>query len=414
MKKQMKDSQFWLAVAIVFVSTLLSFRTLVVEANDIITPPPGEVYIHVKEIGYTDDGKYLENLGYGTTVFLKKDDTYEVRAKDIAGWKLKRVSISYADGTEKELSVEDGIIRFGYEDFADKPTSIQGPDTFIELSELFYGYLVVCEYVESDATYVYVSSEGIDPTNDFIGGELDTGENVFIEQGDSYQLKEPKDFLGWVFDRAYIQHSDGRKEEVSLGQTISLDQLQASPKRSIGPKRVVDGQLVMREGYSLVYQYIPVEETIPVLRFYNSVTQQHVYVRHASEIARLQAAGWRREGTAWRSWPTSDLSEVRHRLVGEKDGTVLGPVFYPIYRLWNTKTGERVLTSHWTEIRHLIARGWKNEGIAFFSRSSGQPVYRLRHQKTGRYLFTSGQGEVAKLIATGHWKNEGIAFFSRP
>lgn len=85
MKKQMKASQFWLTFATLVLSTLLSFRTLVVEANEPYTPPPGEVYIHIRETGHREGSEASEILSAGYDVSLKEGEVYESPARDIVG-----------------------------------------------------------------------------------------------------------------------------------------------------------------------------------------------------------------------------------------------------------------------------------------------------------------------------------------
>lgn len=82
----------------------------------------------------------------------------------------------------------------------------------------------------------------------------------------------------------------------------------------------------------------------------------------------------------------------------------------PVIRFFNAKTGDHMYTASATEGNNLVKTGWKREGTAFFSKSSGTPVFRLYKSKTCDHLLTASTQEKQSAILIGY-KYEGTAFY---
>ena len=66
------------------------------------------------------------------------------------------------------------------------------------------------------------------------------------------------------------------------------------------------------------------------------------------------------------------------------------------------------------EYKVLGGRGWKQEGIAWYSapKGEGKPVYRLYHRGTLDHHYTKDAWEY-KVLAGRGWTQEGIAWYSK-
>ncbi|MBW3093704.1 hypothetical protein KIH79_12430, partial [Bifidobacterium sp. 82T10] len=83
----------------------------------------------------------------------------------------------------------------------------------------------------------------------------------------------------------------------------------------------------------------------------------------------------------------------------------------PILREYNPRTQRHNWTSDWLEDKALINKhGWKGEGVAWYSDMDGTvDVYRLSNPRTGEHLFSTSQNECRVLVSRG-WRNEGVSF----
>ncbi|MCR5279766.1 MAG: InlB B-repeat-containing protein, partial [Lachnospiraceae bacterium] len=87
-------------------------------------------------------------------------------------------------------------------------------------------------------------------------------------------------------------------------------------------------------------------------------------------------------------------------------------VYKPVFRLFNTKTGEHFFTALTAEKESLLKSGWKDEGVAFSApEKSDKPVYRFFNTKTGEHYFTDKESDKNKLAEEGY-VYEGIAWYS--
>ena len=90
---------------------------------------------------------------------------------------------------------------------------------------------------------------------------------------------------------------------------------------------------------------------------------------------------------------------------------------YPLYRLYNKRTGEHFFTMSEVERNYWLDRsaetGWTDENIAWYvSTDTGIPVYRVFDAKrTGQHRFTADVNERDEYLKKG-WVDEGIGWYS--
>lgn len=93
----------------------------------------------------------------------------------------------------------------------------------------------------------------------------------------------------------------------------------------------------------------------------------------------------------------------------------------PVYRLYNTTTGEHFYTEGSYEKNHLVMLGWKYEGIGWNAAITGAPVYRVynpnamnKGKAAGDHYYTQSLYEAKTLVSKG-WKwdnNANPVFYS--
>lgn len=145
-------------------------------------------------------------------------------------------------------------------------------------------------------------------------------------------------------------------------------------------------------------------QNVEVYRVYNSLSGEHVFTADENEVRNLVKVGtidletggrdyiWRFEGVAWAAPKTGSS----------------------VYRLYNPNAGDHHYTLSKNERDNLVAVGWKDEGIVWYSNSSeGSPIYRTYNPNavTGAHHFTEDSQESKNLIGLG-WRDEDIAFYS--
>ena len=87
----------------------------------------------------------------------------------------------------------------------------------------------------------------------------------------------------------------------------------------------------------------------------------------------------------------------------------------PVYRLYNSISGDHLYTINEFEKEILQATGWTYEGIAFYSlnnSNSSAAVYRVYNPYSGEHHYTKDMGEYTYLQTIG-WQDEGIAFYAK-
>lgn len=88
----------------------------------------------------------------------------------------------------------------------------------------------------------------------------------------------------------------------------------------------------------------------------------------------------------------------------------------PVYRLYNTATGEHLYTMDALEKANLIksATGWTDEGIAWYASAAkvGKPVYRLLDMTGGTgHIYTTSELVKSEYVAKG-WRDEGPCWYA--
>lgn len=147
-----------------------------------------------------------------------------------------------------------------------------------------------------------------------------------------------------------------------------------------------------KDGRKTAVCTVKVYERIPVYRFYNRKTGDHMYTTSGGERQSLIKAGWKDEGIACHVPRTSSK---------------------PVNRLYNKSNGDHMFTTSAGERKAMIAAGWIYEGIAFYSNTENKiPMYRLYNPnaKSGYHFFTGSKKERDILLNAG-WKNEKVGFY---
>ena len=148
---------------------------------------------------------------------------------------------------------------------------------------------------------------------------------------------------------------------------------------------------------SVSTEYTPDKSMVPVYRMYNTKTSEHLYTPRKGEYdagGYGAYADWRQEGVCWWS-PTKTAPGAK-----------------PVYRLYNTKSGDHHYTTSVGEQSILIAGGdWVDEGIAFYS-GGKISVYRLYNGllKRGQHHYSTSVGECNALINDYGWSYESVGF----
>ncbi len=101
---------------------------------------------------------------------------------------------------------------------------------------------------------------------------------------------------------------------------------------------------------------------------------------------------------------------------GGSSTTASYPTTVPIYRLFNTVTGQHFYTANKQERDLLLeknaADGWTDEGIAFeTAQKTSIPVYRVFDLVNGNHIFTTDAAARDLYIANG-CRDEGIAWYA--
>lgn len=125
-------------------------------------------------------------------------------------------------------------------------------------------------------------------------------------------------------------------------------------------------------------------------RLYNPSIKRHLYTQDLDEANFLQSRGWKFEGLSFRT-----LTQGR-----------------PVYRLYHRGLREHIYSTDAQERDALVRGGsWSYEGVAFYS-GGNTAIYRLYHTGLRIHLYSSDPNEVRALSSRG-WKNEGIVFYTK-
>lgn len=125
-------------------------------------------------------------------------------------------------------------------------------------------------------------------------------------------------------------------------------------------------------------------------RLYNPGARRHLFTQNLDEAQVLTTRGWKFEGLSFRT-----VSKGA-----------------PVYRLYGKTMKEHLYTTSKAERDALVRTGdWNAEGIAFYS-GGKKPVYRLYNPGLRIHLYSSDANEV-KVLKTRGWKYEGITFYTQ-
>ena len=87
----------------------------------------------------------------------------------------------------------------------------------------------------------------------------------------------------------------------------------------------------------------------------------------------------------------------------------------PVYRLYNSQTGDHFYTTSDIEKDSVVRTGYMYEGIGFYAFDSqvslSVPVHRLYNSKTGDHFYTTSAIERDSVVRTGYMY-EGIGFYA--
>lgn len=84
-----------------------------------------------------------------------------------------------------------------------------------------------------------------------------------------------------------------------------------------------------------------------------------------------------------------------------------------VYRLYNPYSGDHHYTNNIFEYNYLATIGWQDEGITFYAKTSGEnPVYRLfnPYATNNTHHYTNSLSEYSYLTSIG-WQDEGICWY---
>ena len=138
----------------------------------------------------------------------------------------------------------------------------------------------------------------------------------------------------------------------------------------------------------------------PMNRLYNPNSGEHFYTADIKEKEALVALGWNDEGYGWVA-PSTDSND-------HKKGN-------PVFRLYNPNAGDHHYTMSDTEVKTLVAYGWKDEGTGWYSASNDADkvtVYRQYNpyaNGAGSHNYTTNKAENDYLVSLG-WVYEGAAW----
>jgi lysyl endopeptidase len=151
----------------------------------------------------------------------------------------------------------------------------------------------------------------------------------------------------------------------------------------------------------------------PVYRLYNTSSGLHLFTADSYEASVLPGNP---------TWKTEAPSFQGH-FVGGNGSCDVNEV--PVYRIVNPRSSEHLLTADTAEVDFWTQRAdnprWYSEGIAFCAYGAPVagtvPVYRLWNTVSGEHLLTADTNEVNALNGHHNWYTEtnrgGIVFWAQ-
>ena len=86
------------------------------------------------------------------------------------------------------------------------------------------------------------------------------------------------------------------------------------------------------------------------------------------------------------------------------------PDTIPLWRMFHEGINQHLWTTCLNEYNVLPRYGWRQEGIAWHTPTTGRPVHRLFHPGIIRHHYTADQNEIRVLRERG-WNDEGVLFY---
>lgn len=145
----------------------------------------------------------------------------------------------------------------------------------------------------------------------------------------------------------------------------------------------------------------------------------------AEDFLAINAYGTAADGETYLNDGSVHLAEAIAHRVNEDSGIceicgldpavdIDGLGIIPMYRLYNSYTGDYFYTGSEGEIETLVSSDWDSQGIAWYAPAfEGSPVYRLYNPNTGGHFYTMSQEEIKTLTDAG-WQQEGVCWNSAP
>jgi len=200
-------------------------------------------------------------------------------------------------------------------------------------------------------------------------------DDIAALENEGYALEEPAYTTCSAGDTAIDRYRNGNYTRlVSVDNSTEINQLSYAGY-------VDDGTISStsnRSGY------------VPVYELYNQNSNDYVYTSSQSEASMIVSQfGYTNLGVAFNSCINS------HNI--------------PVFRLFNPSTKAHFYTTNVAERQTSEQNGYTDEGIAYYTTSTGTPVYRLNNPATNDHFFTTSASERDFALQHGY-SDEGIGW----
>ena len=270
-------------------------------------------------------------------------------------------------------------------------------------------------YLFTGPDYYYFSSKVSPDTK----GRCDHTMTVDLIAGTYYLgvLKEDEDTGPYTLKVSFTDAKESFKED---GRNINDEAVNSSP---ISLNRIYKGQLAAND-YSDYYTFT-MEKKGEVTLSITAADGPFTYFLHDEdwtiswESGNVTPVGGKAEKTVKLILEPATYYFYAVLVDYEHTGNYSFTLSYeeariPMYRVYNPNSGEHFYTASEGEKTHLVAVGWKDEGIGWYApMESAEPVYRLYNANAGDHHYTMSAGEKDMLVSVG-WSYEGIGWYSDP
>ena len=233
----------------------------------------------------------------------------------------------------------------------------------------------------------------------------DTDNSVFTEK----TLADYKKVIKDIYDNDF---NNSQRSVINNGSENKADLKTAFPDDAVAGKALAKIQAA--------WSKLEFNESTTVYRLYDqNSTTKHLYTTDTQEYQNLLLKGWRDETKT----AQGRFSVAPYNPFKAKDNTqaVASGFASPVYRVYQKFTADgnyvnrHFYTSDEAEYKGLIAKGWRDEGIAWYSRNfGGSKVYRTYSASRYEHLYTSSKAEADKSVSNyGYrWDDKTVAFNS--